>query len=38
MAVKVLTSKFYIFECISRLIKVIDYHNARWKPEINLLL
>jgi hypothetical protein len=20
-------------ECISRLIKVINYHNARWKPE-----
>ena len=30
---QILTSKFCIFECISRLIKVIDYHNARWKPE-----
>jgi len=23
------------FECISRLIKVIDHHNAWWKPETN---
>jgi hypothetical protein len=34
---QILTSKFYIIECISRTIKVIDYHNARWKPEINCL-
>jgi hypothetical protein len=30
---QILTSKFCIFECISLLIKVTDYHNARWKPE-----
>jgi hypothetical protein len=30
----ILTSKFCITECISRTIKVIDYNNARWKPEI----
>ena len=24
-----------MIECISRTIKVIDYKNARWKPEIN---
>ena len=26
----ILTSKFCISECISRVIKVIDYNNARW--------
>jgi hypothetical protein len=26
-----------IYECISRLIKVINYHNARWKPETGIL-
>ena len=25
---------FYIIECISRIIKVIDCKKARWKPEI----
>ena len=30
-------SKFCTFECISRLIKVIDYHNARWKLETKRL-
>jgi hypothetical protein len=29
-----LTSKFYITECIIRIIKVIDYNIVRWKPEI----
>jgi hypothetical protein len=24
-------------ECISQLIKVIDYHNERWKPEIKYM-
>jgi len=32
---QILISKFYIIECISRIIKVIDFKNARWKPEIN---
>jgi hypothetical protein len=27
-----------IIECIRRTIKVIDYNNARWKPEICELL
>jgi type II restriction/modification system DNA methylase subunit YeeA len=32
---QILTSKICIIECISRIIEVIDYNNARWKPEIN---
>ena len=31
---QILTSMFYIIECISRTIKVTDYNNARRKPEI----
>jgi hypothetical protein len=33
---QILTSTFCIIECISRLIKVTDCNNARWKLEINL--
>jgi len=32
-----LRTTFYIIKCISRPIKVIDFKNARWKHEINLL-
>ena len=31
----ILTSKFCTIECISRTVKVLNYNNAWWKPEIN---
>ena len=33
-----LTFEFYTIKCISRPIKVFDFKNERWKPEISVFL